>query len=322
MRHHRASPDLGSATHCNGGDQHRATPDKGASTDYRAVLSLPVIVAGDRARADVGVLANLGVANVAEMPHLGAGRQIGVLHLAKVAHVNANPQVCALAQMAKRPDVSPIFENCLLEHRCDHPAVISYACIADQRVRAQRASLSNNCAPLQNRIRVDDCVSANLNGRLHVRGSGVHQRDSPQHEAFVDALPDDSLAESKMHASIDPLHFGDVLDGHHLHRALLCDGETDHVGEIVLPFRRSGGDIRKALPQPVPVKAIDAAIQLLDRQDLRRRRCFFNDGHDMPSLVAHHSPKAHRVLRLYGQDGDSGPTLRVQRDQPLQGLKA
>src|SRR5579885_302317 len=70
LRHGRAGGDLGAPAHLHGRDQVDVGADEGLRGDRRLVLLLAVVVAGDRARADVDVLGDLGVADVGEVVDL------------------------------------------------------------------------------------------------------------------------------------------------------------------------------------------------------------------------------------------------------------
>ncbi len=49
---------------------------------------LPVVVCGDRPRANVGTRADLCITDVREVSHLNTLLQRGILYLAEVAHVH------------------------------------------------------------------------------------------------------------------------------------------------------------------------------------------------------------------------------------------
>src|SRR5713226_9615836 len=60
----RAGPGASSSTKFDGSHQHRVDPDEGAVADLGAVLVSPIEVGRDRTRADVGVLAEVGVPEI------------------------------------------------------------------------------------------------------------------------------------------------------------------------------------------------------------------------------------------------------------------
>ena len=62
----------GALSNAHGRDQHRIAADEGVLADEGLVLGVAVEVAGNRARADIHILAQRGVAHVAEVPHLRA----------------------------------------------------------------------------------------------------------------------------------------------------------------------------------------------------------------------------------------------------------
>ena len=79
------------------GDDHRVDPDERPVADRRPVLADPVVVGGDGPGADVGPLADLGIAEVAHVMLLGPGTQVRVLELGEVADLGATPDDAARA---------------------------------------------------------------------------------------------------------------------------------------------------------------------------------------------------------------------------------
>src|SRR3546814_65516 len=63
-----------------------------------------VVIAGNRARADIDALADGRVANVREMVGLGCAAQRAFLDLDKIAHMRARPDVGPRTQARIRPD--------------------------------------------------------------------------------------------------------------------------------------------------------------------------------------------------------------------------
>src|SRR5690606_6723186 len=84
------------------GDQRAVRADEGALADYRLVLEIAVVVAGDRARADVRPGADLGIAEVAQVTGLGAFTQHRVLDLDEVADPGPRPQFGPRSQPGER----------------------------------------------------------------------------------------------------------------------------------------------------------------------------------------------------------------------------
>ena len=79
--------DVGAFAHGHGRDELRVAADERALADGRRVLLEAVVVAEDRARADVGARADDAVAQVGEVIGLGAPAHAGLLGLDEVADV-------------------------------------------------------------------------------------------------------------------------------------------------------------------------------------------------------------------------------------------
>ena len=75
--------------------QNRVAADKGPRPDVGLMLSRAVEVGGDGAGADVGVGADRGVADVAEVPDLDPRREARVLDLGEIADVRPRSDLAA-----------------------------------------------------------------------------------------------------------------------------------------------------------------------------------------------------------------------------------
>src|SRR4051794_17252890 len=85
-------------------DQRRVRADEGAGADDGLLLEEAVVVAGDRPGADVGALAHLRVADIAEMVGLCTSPEPRSLHLDEIADVDLGAELGARAQARERPD--------------------------------------------------------------------------------------------------------------------------------------------------------------------------------------------------------------------------
>src|SRR6185369_15151811 len=72
-------------------DQRRIAADKRARPDLGAMLQLAIVVTGNRTRADVRMVADLGVAQVREMLALRLSAEPGFFQLDEIADLGARP---------------------------------------------------------------------------------------------------------------------------------------------------------------------------------------------------------------------------------------
>ena len=112
-----------------------------------------VVVGEDRARADVGALADLGVADVGEVRHLGAVADLGVLGLDERADLAAGAQLGPGPQVGERPDGRALADHGELAVGAD-----------DARARADLAVLQRRVRP-DHRVLRDDRGAEQLDAR-------------------------------------------------------------------------------------------------------------------------------------------------------------
>ena len=105
---HRACARVRAVAETDRRDEHRVDADERAGADRGAVLVLAVVVGGDRSGADVGPLADVGVADVGQVRDLRAGADVRVLDLDERAGLRSLAQHGARPQVRERPDADPV----------------------------------------------------------------------------------------------------------------------------------------------------------------------------------------------------------------------
>src|SRR5690242_3673517 len=89
---HRSRRRVGIVADAHRSDQRRVDTGLDPVADRGPVLAIAVVVGGDRAGPEVRTLADVGVADVAQMRHLAAGAHVGVLDLHERARLGARAQ--------------------------------------------------------------------------------------------------------------------------------------------------------------------------------------------------------------------------------------
>src|SRR5207244_11130785 len=122
--HHRSPPPR------DRGDQLRVAADKDPILADGLMLVSAVVIAGDRAGADVHALADPGIAEVAEMIRLGALPQLGFFHLDEIADLGRATDHRPRPQVGERPYRRVVFETSLPNHATvlDHHSMTEDAC--------------------------------------------------------------------------------------------------------------------------------------------------------------------------------------------------
>src|SRR5690606_37045946 len=116
LRDRRARTNRRTRTDLDGRDQSRVGADERAVADHGAMLVRAVVVARDRARADVDAAAEGRVADVAQVIHLGAGRSPAVLHLDEVADLHLRVELRARPDAGEGTDLAARARPDAVEH--------------------------------------------------------------------------------------------------------------------------------------------------------------------------------------------------------------
>ena len=139
--------------------------------DGRHVLVHAIIVAGDRAGADVGLLADHGVAEIAQVAGLGARADLRLLDLDEIAEVHVAPELGAATDAGERPDRRARADG----HVLDVAEGADLDIVGDLHARPEH------------HVREDRHVAADLGvvgeidaGRVLQRHAGLHEVVAPQ----------------------------------------------------------------------------------------------------------------------------------------------
>src|ERR1700674_603568 len=149
----------------DGSDKHCVHPDEGAVADHGSVLVDAVEVGRDRAGADVGVLAEVGVAQVGNVRDLAATTDLCPHELCEAAYVDV------VGDLGVRPELG---EGAAVRAVADPRVLYIY-------MRADAALLADHRAALDHREGLDDGVLADGDRGVDECGLGIDDRDSPKH---------------------------------------------------------------------------------------------------------------------------------------------
>ena len=105
MAYHGTGSGSDAAADFDRGHEQVAGTDVHVRSDGGVVLVHAIIVGGDGTAADIGVLTQVGVANIAQMRHLGAVADVRLLHFHKGAGLGLLAKIVARTQVRPRTDV-------------------------------------------------------------------------------------------------------------------------------------------------------------------------------------------------------------------------
>ena len=106
-----ARSNVGAAVNRDGCDQLRIAPDENAILDDCLVLAHAVIVAGDGSCSNVHILADLGIAQIAQMRRLCSVAELRVFDFDKISNASLASDDGVILQMSKRTNLTSWFEH-------------------------------------------------------------------------------------------------------------------------------------------------------------------------------------------------------------------
>src|SRR5579884_4229164 len=226
------------------------------------IFMYAIVIDGDGACANVDMLAQSGITNIAEVMNVGFRTNIGVFDFSKVTHTYITCQVRAWTTMTETTDTDAIFKSGFFQHGIADDAVV-----ADGGLINSGAG-SNTTVGTDARFAGDDgagqydCIHADFYFHSDIGSGRINDGDAIVHVALEDATAQELLNGGELDAVVNAHGFvegaADGDDG-----ALLRAGDGDKVSKVVF----SGGVARQVVqsrPEPASIKAIDAGINFAD----------------------------------------------------------
>src|SRR5712691_7527513 len=293
--------------HPHRGDKLGVRADGDVVLDDRAVLVRPVVVAGDRAGADVDVFSDLAVADIGKVIGFGALTDAARLDFDEVAEVHVGGEARA------RPDAGVGTDAAV---RAD-VGLLDVAEWLDRRAGRDFHALQNAVGPdgdavtqphlaFEHAIDIDGHIAAAGKHAANVAARRVGERHPLLHErvhkvALVDALQFRELAAA---VHTERLPRGVCPRRHHRHALPRC--EHDDIGEVifllgivVFQFREPGFELPCRRDN-------DTGVYLAERALPRRGVLFLDNAHN-PFAVSYDAPIPCGVVRCRGEQAQTFP---------------
>src|SRR5216683_6649147 len=252
LRHHRTGPRARALADLDRRDQHRVDADEGAISDLGPVLVRAVEVGGNSTRADVGVRAQVRIAQVGHVRHPRAARDLRPHELGEAPDVHVIGDLRTGPQLGERAAVGPVAD----------PRVLYID------VRADVALGADVGLALEHGERFDDRVLADRHVRVDERGLWVDDRDAAEHALLEQPAAQDGARLREPDAVLDPHRLLGIVQLHYVDRLQV----QEDVGQVKLARLVVVGDLFQRLGQAAAVEAVQAHVELVHAGAQIRRR--------------------------------------------------
>ena len=320
LAHGGAGAGRGAVTDRDRGDEHVVRAHAHVAADGGAVLVHPVVVRHDRAGADVGALADLGVADVAEVGHLRALADHRVLRLDEAADLALRAEVRAGAQVGEGADGRALADHGEQRVGADHLGAGADLGVAQGGVRADHGLGADVAGAVQLDAGADDRVLADGDIRIDPGGGRVDDRHPVPHVPLQGATVQLGAELGELEPVVDPLDHHHVGGDQGADRAAVGAGDPEHIGEVHLALGVVGADAGEGVAQHRDVEGVDAGVDLVDLALLRGGVLVLDDAEHLAAvLAAQDAAVAGGVGHPGGEHGHGGAGALVLGDQLTQG---
>ncbi len=288
-------------------------------SDHRAVLVDAVVVDGDRGRADIGALADGGVADVGEVGHLGALAQLRVLDLDIGADLGLAGQPGPRAQVGVGAGGGQLADLGTVRGGVAHTGAGADPGVLEGGVRAHLGALAQVGRALQ--LGVGQYHRVRLVGDLDVEPGGrrVHHGHAGPHRPLQQPVVQQPAGVRQLHPVVDAEDVPVVGGDHRAHPVAGPAQDLQGVGQVLLALRVVRGDLGERAHQQLGVEGEDPGVDLVDLPLGVRGVLLLDDRGDRAvRLVAQDPAVAERLRDHGGEHGDAVALLGVRPGQGAQ----
>ena len=261
------------------------------------------------------MLADVGVADVGQVRHLGARADGGVLGLDEGADLALDAQLRAGPQIAERSDRRPLADHRQLAMGTDHGGAVADLHRGQRGVRANGAVRADLGRPQQLGAGMDDGVPSDRDVDVDPGGHRVDDGDAGPLVGGDDAAVEFAGQVRQLDPVVDAGHQGVVVDVLGVHGLAVGPHDRDDVGQVQLVLGVVRRQPAQRGAQRADVEGVDARVDLADGPLLRGGVGLLDDRDDLAVLRAQDPAVARRVRQRRGQHGHRGRLTAVRLDQ-------
>ena len=217
LAQHGARAGVGAVADGHRRDEHGVRAGAHVRADGGALLGRAVVVDEHAGRADVAVLADVGVADVGQVRHLGAGADGGVLGLDERAELAVGAQHGAGPQVRERAYGGAVADRRRRAVGADHRGAVADGDVGQGGVRADGAATADLGAAEQLGSGVDDGVAADRHVDVDPGGGRIDDGDAGHLVGGDDPAVELGAQLGQLDAVVDAGHQRAVVDVLGLH---------------------------------------------------------------------------------------------------------
>ena len=250
--------------------------------DGRTVFDLAVVIDGNRPTADIDVLTDIAVPDIAEMGQFRAvtDRRVFDFHIISDFYVIADDRIGS--EVDEGSDFTAIFDLAVVGvHELDM-VIVAHLYIGHADIGSDVAVFADDRMALEDRPRIKYRIAADGNGRIDIGIIGIDDRNAVSHELLKLATAQNLFGFGHLLAGIDAQRFvirrcrkgADNVARRYEH--------ADDIGQIILALGIVIGNVMQHIPQKGHIKAVNAGVYFVDKEFFRRAVFLFDNFDDLP----------------------------------------
>ncbi|MDI2022344.1 hypothetical protein PJL18_02879 [Paenarthrobacter nicotinovorans] len=279
------------------------------------MLLLAVVVCGDVAAADVGVLTDFGVTGVAQVGKLGTAADGHVLGFVERADLAGLAQHSARAEVRERSYACLGADRGTGTVRSGHLGTLSHVHVGERRVRTHDGVARHGGGTVQLRVGQQTDVFVEGDSGVDPRGGGVHHGHSGAHPGFDDAAVVLGAECRKLDAVVGTLHLPTVFGHDGGNPTAGVARQTEDIGQVHLALGVVSGHLGQGGPEHCSVEGVDAGVHLADAALSIAGVLVFADARNGAVIGAKNAAVTGGVIQDCSENGDGVGFGLVSGDQ-------
>ena len=286
-------------------------------SDGGVVLVHAIIVGSDGTAADVGMLAQVGVAHIAQMRHFSAVADVCLLHFHEGAGLGFFTKIVARAQVRPWADVGRAANVALLHAGTLHMGIGIDDRTDKRRVWADLRALSDYRAAFEEAAGKDHGVTFDTHVIFDPCGFGVENGHAFTHPMLADALVVGFGERRKLHAVVD------AFDAQRVGGCECADGTVgfggfESIGQVELALSIVGFEVGNRFSQQFGVEHVDGRVHFVHSQFAAVSVLLFHNAQHVAFAVADDAAIAGRIVKNGGEHGGTIAALLMEGKQLVQ----
>ena len=269
-----------------------------------------VVIASNRTGTDIDVLADGGVAQIAQVAGFAALAQLGVLDLDKVSNPRAGSQFGPRAHTGEWPNVAgPAGPDPFQYTVCVHPCTGSQVTVFQYRTGPDGDTIPEGIDAFEDNVYIQTHIHSAGHLTANIHAVRIDDMNTLVHQAPGSLLAIALLQSRQLKPVIGALQVSCIRGQHPMNFLLLTVRHGKNIGQVILVLDVVAAQLIQPAAQLSSIGQDDPGVHFPDFPLRRGGVPILDDASDAPGPVTFNPAISARLFELHGQNAKRGQVL-------------